>query len=65
MVDNIHFHGQVQTMKMKWRLWAILFFFLPRRIIQETWTAMDIKIANIIVKNKSTPIFHGLFFYRP
>ena len=41
----------------------LFFCFLTRTILQETWTLMDVKIANVIVKNKSTPIFHGLFFY--
>ena len=39
--------------------------FLARAIFRETSTDMDVKTVNVIVKNKSTKVFHGLFSYRP
>ena len=39
--------------------------FLARAIFRETSTEMDIKTVNVIVKNKSTTVSHGLFSYRP
>ena len=39
--------------------------FLARAIFRETSAEMDIKTVNVIVKNKSTTVSHGLFSYRP
>ena len=41
------------------------FLFLARTILQETSTGTDDKAINVIVKNKSTTIFQGLYSYRP
>ena len=40
-----------------------VFLFLSRAIFRETSTEMDVKTFNVIVKNKSTTIFHGLYSY--
>ena len=40
-----------------------VFLFLSRAIFRETSTEMDVKTLNVIVKNKSTTIFHGLYSY--
>ena len=39
--------------------------FLARAIFRETSTDMDVKTVNVIVKNKSTKVSHGLFSYWP
>ena len=40
-----------------------VFLFLSRAIFRETSTEMDVKTFNVIVKNKSTTFFHGLYSY--
>ena len=40
-----------------------VFLFLLRAIFWETSTEMDVKTAYLIVKNKSTTIFHRLYSY--
>ena len=40
-----------------------VFLFLSRAIFRETSTEMDVKTFDVIVKNKSTTIFHGLYSY--
>ena len=40
-----------------------VFLFLSRAIFRETSTEMDVKTFNVIVKKKSTTIFHGLYSY--
>ena len=42
-----------------------VFYLLARAIFRENSTKMDIKTVNVIVKNESTTIFHGLYSYRP
>ena len=39
--------------------------FLARAIFRETSTGLDVKTVNVIVKNKSRTVSHGLFSYRP
>ena len=39
--------------------------FLARAIFRETSTGLDVKTVNVVVKNKSTTVSHGLFSYRP
>ena len=39
--------------------------FLARAIVRETSTGLDVKTVNVVVKNKSTTVSHGLFSYRP
>ena len=41
------------------------FLLLARAIFRETSSTIDIKTVNVMVKYKSTTIFHGLYSYRP
>ena len=40
-----------------------VFLFLSRAMFREISTEMDVKTFKVIVKNKSTTIFHGLYSY--
>ena len=43
-----------------------VFLFLTRQTTcQKNSTEMDVKTSAVIVKNKSTKMFHGLYSYQP
>ena len=42
-----------------------VFLFLACTVFQEISIEMDIKIVNVIIKNKSATVFHSLYSHRP
>ena len=53
-----------QTMEMTW-WWRNLSFSFSRARFQRIFNINVIKTVNVVVKNKSTTIFYGLFSDRP